>query len=273
MLLTCDSPKITTLKTNNHSSKEVNAHAMRCGLSLFVIVGVVVIPWTQQESITPFFLWYGYKKATDGQGLYHFSRGWFVWCKEPKRRSNHSTSIHGNATIQLWSVIGQNHQYQYAYIDINNKQVIPFGKYIWCDPQFTNNYARVKLKDNIHWGIIDNLGKIAIYPNLDYIAPLESFKSFGNYNAVKFTGRYNGEKVGYIIDHLSKVDLPIDFEFMSDFESEDILPSEQTDMKRRYFVYTSDENFNDSSWEDKENWEDQRLDAFEGDESNYWNID
>lgn len=167
----------------------------------------------------------------------------------------------------------RNHQYQYAYIDINNKQVIPFGKYIWCDPQFTNNYARVKLKDNIHWGIIDNLGKIAIYPNLDYIAPLESLKSFGNYNAVKFTGRYNGEKVGYIIDHLSKVDLPIDFEFMSDFESEDILPSEQTDMKRRYFVYTSDENFNDSSWEDKENWEDQRLDAFEGDESNYWNID
>lgn len=167
----------------------------------------------------------------------------------------------------------RNHQYQYAYIDILNRQIVPFGKYIWCDPQFTNNYARVKLKDNIHWGIIDNLGKIAIYPNLDYIAPLESFKSFGNYNAIKFTGRYNGEKVGYIIDHLSKVNLPIDFEFISDFELEDILPSEQTDLKRRYFVYTSDENFNDSSWEDKENWEDQRLDAFEGDESNYWNID
>lgn len=43
-------------------------------------------------------------------------------------------------------------------------------------------------------------------------------------------------------------------------------------MKRRYFVYISDENFNDSSWGDKEDWEDQRLDAFEGDESNYWNI-
>ena len=81
------------------------------------------------------------------------------------------------------------------------------------------------------------------------------------------------EKKLDIIDHLSKENLPIDFEFMSDFELEDILPSEQTDIKRRYFVYTSDENFNDSSWEDKENWEDQRLDAFEGDESNYWNID
>lgn len=167
----------------------------------------------------------------------------------------------------------RNHQYQYAYIDILNKQIVPFGKYIWCDPQFTNNYARVKLKDNIRWGIIDNLGKIAIYPNLDYIAPLESFKSFGNYDAIKFTGKYKGKRVGYMIDHLSKVNLPIDFEFMSDFELEDTLPSEQTDMKRRYFVYTSDENFNDSSWEDKENWEDQRLDTFEGDESNYWNID
>ena len=43
-------------------------------------------------------------------------------------------------------------------------------------------------------------------------------------------------------------------------------------MKRRNLVYTSDENFNESSWDDNEDWEDQRLDAFEGDESNYWNI-
>ena len=166
----------------------------------------------------------------------------------------------------------RNHQYQYAYIDILNRQIVPFGKYIWCDPQFTNNYARVKLKDNIHWGLIDTFGKIAIYPNLEYIAPLESFKSFGNYNAVKVTGRYKGERVGYVIDHLSRVNLPIDFEFMPEFELEDTLPSEHSDMKRRNLVYTSDENFNESSWDDNEDWEDQRLDAFEGDESNYWNI-
>ena len=30
----------------------MNARIIRCGLSLFVIVGVVVIPWTQQESTT-----------------------------------------------------------------------------------------------------------------------------------------------------------------------------------------------------------------------------
>ena len=41
LLLTCDSPKITTLKTNNHSSKEVDTHTIWCGLPLYcVIVGV-----------------------------------------------------------------------------------------------------------------------------------------------------------------------------------------------------------------------------------------
>ncbi|MFK2370854.1 hypothetical protein ACIXNP_02660 [Bacteroides fragilis] len=34
----------------------MNAHTIRCGLSLFVIVGVVVIPWTQQESTTLFYV-------------------------------------------------------------------------------------------------------------------------------------------------------------------------------------------------------------------------
>lgn len=114
------------------------------------------------------------------------------------------------------------------------------------------------------------MGDIAIYPNLDYIAPFESFKS-GNYDAMKFTRKYKGKRVGYIIDHLSKVNLPIDFEFMPDFELEETLPSEQSDMKKK-FIYTSDNNFNDSSWNDKENWENQTLDAFKGNKSNYWNI-
>ena len=110
---------------------------------------------------------------------------------------------------------------------------------------------------------------------LDYFDNIETaaVKGDDNYNTVKFTGRYNGERVGYIIDHLSKVNLPIDFEFMPDFELKETLLSEQSDMKRKNFVYISDDNFNAPSWNDKENWEDQRLDAFEGDESNYWNIE
>lgn len=202
----------------------MNAHAMRCGLSLFVIVGVVVIPWTQQESITPFFLWYGNKRLQMDKDYIIFQENGLFGAKNQKGEVIISPQYMEMQSFSCGLSLVRNHQY--AYIDINNKLVIPFGKYSWCDPQFTNNYARIKLKDNIHWGIIDNFGKIAIYPNLDYIAPLESFKSFGNYNAVKFTSRYNGEKVGYIIDHLSKVNLPIDFEFMPNFELEKTLPSE-----------------------------------------------
>lgn len=48
-------------------------------------------------------------------------------------------------------------------------------------------------------------------------------------------------------------------------------------MTESYRQYISWKNYHDDgynvSWEDKEDWEDQRLDAFEGDESNYWNID
>lgn len=165
----------------------------------------------------------------------------------------------------------RNHQYQYAYIDMLNRQIVPFGKYIWCDPQFTNNYARVKLKDNIHWGIIDTFGKIAIYPNLEYIAPLEIFKN----EAVKVRGKYKGKMMGYIIDPMSKVNLPIDFEFMPDFELEELPIHDKYASKtpKNEKLYTDDNQIKYSFWGEKEDWEDQRLDAFEGDKSNYWNID
>lgn len=169
----------------------------------------------------------------------------------------------------------RNHQYQYAYIDILNRQIVPFGKYIWCDPQFTNNYARVKLKDNIHWGLIDTFGKIAIYPNLEYIAPLEIFKTWGNNDAVKVRGKYKGKMIGYIIDPMSKVNLPINFEFMPDFELKELLLYDKSAIKKpkNEKLYTDDNQIKDSFWGETEDWEDQRLDAFEGDESNYWNID
>ena len=46
----------------------------------------------------------------------------------------------------------RNEQYQYAYIDITNKQVVPFAKYAWCDPQFICGFARVMSFDKI-WAI------------------------------------------------------------------------------------------------------------------------
>lgn len=71
----------------------------------------------------------------------------------------------------------RNHQFQYAYIDINNKQVIPFGKYSWCDPQFTCGFSRVMeyhhLEEKNKWGIIDTLGDIVVPLKYDKIWALK----------------------------------------------------------------------------------------------------
>ena len=50
----------------------------------------------------------------------------------------------------------RNSQNQYAYIDINNKQVVPFGKYFWLDSYFVCCFARVMsydlFQDKEIWG-------------------------------------------------------------------------------------------------------------------------
>lgn len=58
----------------------------------------------------------------------------------------------------------------------------------------------------------------------------------------------------------------------------EVVRSNITPMTESYRKYLSwrnyqNDNTSNSSWEDSEDWEDQRLDAFEGDESNYWNIE
>ena len=163
----------------------------------------------------------------------------------------------------------RNSSYQYAYINIFNKAVVPFGKYIWVDPQFIGGYARVKTNDNKYWGIIDSTGKIAVIPNLDYIRPLTvkpcSIKGWGD--CVHVNGIYLGKPVGYVIDRMSRINLPVDFEF------EDELESQNKDYNHPYLH--AERQHNDLS--DRENYlsdyEEYRLDAFEGDECNYWNID
>lgn len=64
----------------------------------------------------------------------------------------------------------RNQQYQYAYINRNNEEIIKFGQYSWCDPQFTCGYARV-LKHN--WGIIDTKGNIIVPLEYDKIWTLK----------------------------------------------------------------------------------------------------
>lgn len=63
----------------------------------------------------------------------------------------------------------RNHQYQYAYIDINNKEVVRFGIYSWCDPQFTCGFSRVMGYLKNKWGIIDTLGNIVVPLKYDKI--------------------------------------------------------------------------------------------------------
>ncbi|HBN02076.1 MAG TPA: hypothetical protein DD383_05595 [Rikenellaceae bacterium] len=67
----------------------------------------------------------------------------------------------------------RNHQYQYAYINYKNKQIVPFGKYSWCDPQFTCGFSRVMeyhyLEEKNKWGIINTLGNIVVPIRYDRI--------------------------------------------------------------------------------------------------------
>lgn len=89
----------------------------------------------------------------------------------------------------------RNTRYQYAYIDVTNRQVVPFGTYLWCDSHFTCGFARVlgnitqKEKEGIpvknKWGIIDTLGNIVVPLKYDSIWRFEeqhlfSVKAFIN---------------------------------------------------------------------------------------------
>lgn len=71
----------------------------------------------------------------------------------------------------------RNHQYQYAYIDIHNNLIVPFGKHSWLDPSFVCGFARVMDYDTSHenkvWGVIDTLGNCVIPIEYDKIWPLK----------------------------------------------------------------------------------------------------
>lgn len=57
-----------------------------------------------------------------------------------------------------------NNKSQHGYINKENKLIVPFGLYSWCDPQFVCGYARVVryniIKEKDERGIIDTEGNI-----------------------------------------------------------------------------------------------------------------
>lgn len=71
----------------------------------------------------------------------------------------------------------RDNDYCYAYINVNNQPVVPFGKYSWCDPEFVCGCARV-LRYNIEkgkneWGIIDTQGNAVVPIKYDRIWTLK----------------------------------------------------------------------------------------------------
>ena len=236
----------------------------------------------------------------------------------------------------------RNHQYQYAYIDVLNRKIVPFGKYSWCDPQFTCGYARVMeyhyLEEKNLWGIIDTLGSIVVPLKYDKIWAIKeeylfSIKAFinnreekidlhkfaskivldglnyiGVYSVEAFKQLSNCQKIfvkvmpcsrqlffthGCNIGFVAGKDIPKEpviaivansngkiFPLLMD--KSDIgkvtLQIAKAPIKKELTLNThpnktSFENYEKERTNDIEDWEDQRLDAFEGDESNYWNIE
>lgn len=227
----------------------------------------------------------------------------------------------------------RNTQYQYAYIDITNRQIVPFGIYSWCDPQFTCGFARVMkyqyLEEKSKWGIIDTLGDVVVPLKYDKIWVLQeqyifSVKAFigdkeerlnlhelatnvildgltyiCTYSVEAFKDLVNCQRL-FVKAHPKTGELYFTYGanigashgipqepiiaivanssgkiFPLLMEKSDIgkptLPMKRIMQKaycsQNFQGYERDNNYEPESWEDL--W----LDAFEGDESNYWNIE
>lgn len=226
--------------------------------------------------------------------------------------------------------------YQFAYIDCNNKPIVPFGKYLWLDPYFTCGYARVikysAIEDKQYWGIINTMGGIVVpleYENIwtineRYIENLKAYKNeeecrinlrkaekytildglkyIKTYSVDEFKAEFNvseffiranpnnniflsfyyGTNIGIVANDNCMLNPVISIVCNSAGKVFGLLHNKSNIGKTRiqqakYFSQTmhiegfsnSDESYNDYI----KYVEESRLDAFEGDESNYWNID
>lgn len=144
----------------------------------------------------------------------------------------------------------RNHQYQYAYIDINNKQVIPFGKYSWCDPQFICGFSRVMeyhdFEEKNKWGIIDTLGNIVVPLKYDKIWTLKeeylfSIKAFVDNKEERLNLHQLGNKV--IFDGLTYICILSVEAFKESVHCERLYVKAHPNTKQLYFTYGANTGF------------------------------
>ena len=224
--------------------------------------------------------------------------------------------------------------YRYAYIDCDNKPLVPFGRYVWIDPYFTCGYARViqysVIEDKQYWGIINTMGFIVVPCEYDNIWTLnerylDNLKAFKDNKECRINLRNADKKI--VLDGLKYIKTYTIDEFKAEFNVSKIfvrvnpnnvilfhfgtnivivsndsyllepVVSIVCNSAGKLFcllhnrnnvgkicvkqaihkaqpkrIHDHSEDY-DSYNEYNEYVEESRLDAFEGDESNYWNID
>lgn len=139
----------------------------------------------------------------------------------------------------------RNQNYGYAYINQYNQQIIPFGKYSWCDSQFVCGYARVAKYDVFEekdkWGIIDTKGNIIISLEYDKIwtlkeGYLDEVKAFKGNEELKINLVMISLKSGTLLDGLSYIATYTVEEFKTKFHCTRIDIKKGKDNKL-YFCY------------------------------------
>lgn len=115
----------------------------------------------------------------------------------------------------------RNSKYEYGYINQHNQQIIPFGRYCWCDPQFICGYARVLKYDFFEeknkWGIIDTKGNIIIPLEYDKIWTLKE----GHLHEVKAFKNDKELKINLVLQVLKSAILFDGLEYLATYTIED----------------------------------------------------
>lgn len=144
----------------------------------------------------------------------------------------------------------RNNKFQYGYINKDNKLIVPFDLYSWCDPQFTCGFSRVMeyfyLEEKNKWGIIDTLGNIVVPLKYDKIWAIKeeylfSLKAFLGDKEERINLHQLGNKV--IFDGLIYICTYSVEEFKELVHCEKLYVKAHPNTKQLYFTYGANIGF------------------------------